>query len=49
VCVRIMFASATMLMIVEQLGARPMVSGDNVVAVDFGPALTAAAMLFRSG
>jgi predicted naringenin-chalcone synthase len=42
-------SSATILMILEQLRARPMVSGANVVAIGFGPGLTAAAMLFRSG
>jgi hypothetical protein len=36
-------------MILEQLRARPMVSGVNVVATGFGPGLTAAAMLIRNG
>jgi predicted naringenin-chalcone synthase len=34
-------------MILEQLRARRMVSGTNIVAIGFGPGLTAAAMLFR--
>jgi alkylresorcinol/alkylpyrone synthase len=42
-------ASATILMILEQLRARAVVSGANVVAIGFGRGLTAAAMLFRSG
>jgi alkylresorcinol/alkylpyrone synthase len=42
-------SSATIRMILEQVHARPMVSGANVVAIGFGPGLTAAAMLFRSG
>jgi len=42
-------SSATIPMILEQLRARPIVSGANVVAIGFGPGLTAAAMLFRSG
>jgi predicted naringenin-chalcone synthase len=42
-------SSATILMILEQLRAHPMVSGANVVAIGVGPGLTAAAMLFRSG
>lgn len=42
-------SSATILMILEQLRARLMVSGANVVAIGFGPGLTAAAMLFRGG
>ena len=33
----------------EQLRARPVVSGANVVAIGFGPELTVAAMLFRGG
>lgn len=36
-------------MILEQLRAQLMVSGANVLAVGFGPGLTAAAMLFGSG
>jgi alkylresorcinol/alkylpyrone synthase len=42
-------SSATILMILEQRRARPMVSGANVVGIGFGPGLTAAAMLFGSG
>jgi alkylresorcinol/alkylpyrone synthase len=41
-------SSATILMILRQLRARPMVPGANVVAIGFDPGLTAAAMLFRS-
>jgi hypothetical protein len=36
-------------MILEQLRARPMVSGADVVAIGFGPGPTAAAMLCGSG
>jgi alkylresorcinol/alkylpyrone synthase len=42
-------SSATILMILEQLRARPMVSGADVVAIGFGPGPTAAAMLCGSG
>lgn len=40
---------ANILMILEHLRARLMVSGANVVAIGFGPGLTAAPTLFRSG
>jgi predicted naringenin-chalcone synthase len=40
--------SATILMILRQLRPRPMVPGADVVAIDFGPGLTAGAMLFWS-
>lgn len=33
----------------KQLRARPMVSGADVVAIAFGPGLTATAMLFGDG
>jgi alkylresorcinol/alkylpyrone synthase len=41
-------SSATILMILDQIQAQPMVPGANVVAIGFGPGLTAAAILFRS-
>ena len=40
---------ATILVILEQLRGRPMISGTSVVAIGVGSGLTAAAMLFRSG
>ena len=42
-------SSATILVILEQLRGRPMVSGTSVVAIGVGSGLTAAVMLFRSG
>jgi alkylresorcinol/alkylpyrone synthase len=42
-------SSATSLVNLEQLRARPVVSGVNVVAFGFGPGLTGGSMLFTGG
>ena len=42
------FSPVTFLVILWQLRARLMVPGADAVAIGFGPALTAAAMSFRS-